>query len=113
MDRHAVSAADEVDARKDVAPLVGAADLQLATVVLVQPPVVVGLQQHVRELGVRDAVLALDPGADRLAGEHLVDGDVLADVAEEGQQRDVTGPLVVVDERPLALGSEHPRDLRP
>ena len=77
------AAADEVDAREDVAPLVRAADLQLAALVLVQPPVVVGLQQHVRELGVRDAVLALDPGSHRLPGQHLVDGHVLADVAQE------------------------------
>ena len=48
-------AADEVDAGGDVAPLVGAAHLQLDVVVLVQPPEVVGLEQHVAELGVGDA----------------------------------------------------------
>ena len=48
-------AADQVDAGDDVAPLVGAAGLQLDAVVLVQVAEVVGLQQHVAELGERDA----------------------------------------------------------
>ena len=42
-----VAPADQVDAREDVAPLVGAADLELAALVLVEPAVVVGLQEHV------------------------------------------------------------------
>ena len=81
-------AADQIDPGDDVAPLVGAADLQLDAVVLVQQPEVVGLQEHVAELGVRDAVLAVDAQLDRLLGQHLVDGDVLADVAEELEHRD-------------------------
>ena len=52
-------APDEVDARRDVAPLVRAAHLQLDVVVLAEVPEVVGLQQHVAELGVGDPVLAL------------------------------------------------------
>jgi hypothetical protein len=58
VDRRALLAPDEVDAREDVAPLVGAADLELAALVAVQVVVVVGLQEHVAELGVGDAVLA-------------------------------------------------------
>ena len=53
-------APDQVDAGDDVAPLVGATDLDGAVEVLVQPQVVVGLQQHVAELGERDAVLGVD-----------------------------------------------------
>src|SRR3954452_17925739 len=105
------AAANQIDAGQNVAPLVRATDLQLTALVLVQPPVVEGLQEHVGELGVRDPVLALDPGLDRLAGEHLVDRDVLADVPQEGQQRHVPGPVVVVDELPLPLGAEHPAHL--
>ncbi len=41
--RVAGAPADQVHPRQDVAPLIRAADLQLATFVLVQPPVVVGL----------------------------------------------------------------------
>ena len=39
-----VLAPDQVDPRQDVAPLVRAADLELAAVMLVEPPVVVRLQ---------------------------------------------------------------------
>ena len=104
-------AADEVDAREDVAPLVRAADLQLAALVLVQVGVVVGLEEHVAELRVGDAVLAGHAGLHALPGHHLVHGDVLADVAEEVEQPDVGGPREVVDERPAPLGAEDPADL--
>ena len=72
----------------DVAPLVGAAHLQLDVLVLAEPPEVVGLEQHVAELGVGDPVLALHAVPDRLLGHHLVDGHVLADVAEEVEHAD-------------------------
>ena len=91
-------APDQVDAGDDVAPLVGSADLDRAAEVVVQPQVVVGLQQHVAELGERDAVLGVDPHLDALAGEHLVDRDVLADVAQELEDRDRLRPVAVVDE---------------
>ena len=91
-------AADEVDAGEDVAQLVGPADLQLAAEVVVQPQVVVGLQQHVAELGVGDALLGLQADPHALAGEHLVDRGVLADVAQELEQRDRLRPVAVVDE---------------
>ena len=38
------------------------------------------------------------PGPHRLPGHHLVDGDVLADVAEEVEQAQVAGPVPVVDQ---------------
>ncbi len=86
----------------DVAPLVGPADLDRAAQVVVQPEVVVGLQQHVAELGEGDAVLGVDPQLDALARQHLVDGDVFADVAQELEDRDRLCPVTVVDERPAA-----------
>ena len=67
---------------------------------LVQVVVVVGLQQHVAELRVGDAVLARHPGLDALPGDHLVHGDVLADLAQEVEEVQVLGPGEVVDERP-------------
>ena len=67
------------------------AGLQLDTVRLVEVPEVVGLQEHVRELGVRDAVLALDAAAHRVLGDHLVDREVLAHVAQELEHRDRRG----------------------
>ena len=82
----------------DVAPLVGAAHLQLDVVVLAEVPEVVGLEQHVAELGVGDPVLALHAVPDRVLGHHLVDGHVLADVTEEVEHSDRGGPVGVVDQ---------------
>ena len=63
----AADLADELDAHGDVAPLVAAADLQVAAVVEVQAQEVVGLEQHVAELGVGDPLVrALEAGLDRL-----------------------------------------------
>ena len=107
----AVAPADEVDPREDVAPLVGAADLQLAAQVLVEVGVVVGLQEHVAELGVGDAVLPGHPGLHAVAGHHLVHGDVLAHVAQEVEQAELARPSQVVDQLPGALGPEDPPDL--
>ncbi len=86
---------DQPDAGDDVAPLVGAADLQCAAVALVQLDEVVGLQQHVAELGVGDA-LALEASPHRVAVEHDVDREVLADVAQELDRRHLRGPGQVV-----------------
>ena len=64
------------------------------------PPVqlqeVVGLQDLVAELGVADPP-GLQPGLDRFPAEHLVDREVLADVAEELQRRQRPGPVQVAD----------------
>src|SRR5439155_21699550 len=49
--------ATKLDAGGDVAPLVAAADLQLAFVVAAQDVKVEGLEQHIAELGVADARL--------------------------------------------------------
>jgi hypothetical protein len=58
---------------------------------------VVGLEQHVAELRVAHAVtLALEPVPDGVAGEHLVDREVLADVTEEGVRAHRAEPGVVV-----------------
>ena len=66
--------------------------------------VVVGLEQHVAELGVGDALLgALEAGLDGLLGDHLVDGEVLADVAEEVDEAVAAEPLGVVEQQALGL----------
>ena len=98
-------APDEIDAGDDVSPLVGPPDLDRAVEVVVQPEVVVGLQEHVAELGEGDAVLGVDALLDALPGQHLVHRDVLADVAEELEHRDGLRPLPVVDERTRSVGA--------
>ena len=79
----AVHAAAEIDAGNDVAPLIGAAHLQRAAVALVEFDEIVGLQHHVIEFEERQFLLAVEPHLDRVEGEHAVDREVLADIAQE------------------------------
>lgn len=88
--------ADEAGAGDDIAPLVLAAELQFAAIILVQDVEVVGLQEHVIEFEERQA--GFQPLFDRLGGEHLVDVEVPADVAQEIQVFDVPQPVGVVDQ---------------
>ena len=76
-------AAAEIDAVDDIAPLVGAAHLQHAAVALVQLDEIVGLQDHVVEFEERQFLFALEPHLHRVEGEHAVDREVAADVAQE------------------------------
>lgn len=93
---HAELPADQVGAGGDVAPLVGAADLQLAALLAPQPVEVVGLQQHVAELGVRQPGFALEPRAHAVLRDHHVDREVLADLAQEVEVVERHGPVGVV-----------------
>ena len=96
-----------VDPRGDVPPLIAPAHLQFDAVSVVQMPEVVRLQEHVAELGVREADLAGQAGLHRVLGEHLTDRDVLADIAKELQHRHRCRPLGVVDQgRRVALRAE-------
>ena len=72
---------------------------------------VVGLQEHVAELLVGDALLPLEAGPHRVLGHHLVDPEVLADVAQEVGEAQLPQPLGVVDH--LDLGAEDALDLGP
>ena len=67
---------------------------------LVQVDEVVGLEEHVAELGVaQPAVGPFQAALDRVLGEHHVDGEVLADVAEELQVAEAAHPVVVVHQQ--------------
>ena len=46
---------------------------------------------------------------DRLPSQHGVDGDVLADIAQEVEESDVAGPVTVVDQHHVV--AHHPGDL--
>ena len=72
---------DELGTSDDVAPLVAGAGLQFHSMRLIEVSEVVGLQQHVAELGVRDAVLALDTAAHRVFRHHLIDREVFPYIA--------------------------------
>ena len=93
----AVGAPDQLDAAGEVAPLVGAAELQRDAVVAVEVEEVHRLEQHVAELGVADP--RLEAALHDVARQHPVDREVLADVAQEVDRRQARGPVVVVDHR--------------
>ena len=96
----ATDLADELDPHGDVAPLVAATDLQFAAVVLVQAQEVVGLEEHVAELGVADALVrSLEARLDRLLAHHLVDREVLAHVAQELEGGECGQPVGVVEQQ--------------
>ena len=69
-------------------------DLELHAHRPVQVPVVGGLQEHVAELGEREP--APHPPLDRVLGEHVRDREVLPDVAQEVEHRDLAQPVEVV-----------------
>ena len=113
MDLRALAPADQLDARGDVAPLVAAAHLQLAALGPIEVPEVVGLDEHVAELGEADP--GLHPAPHRLLLQHVAEGEVLAGVAQEIDQAEVPEPVGVVAQ-PGGVGAlegEKPRELPP
>jgi hypothetical protein len=78
---------------------------------------IVRLQQHVRELGVADALIPIfEARPDRVLRHHVVDGEVLADVAQELEVADPLEPVVVVHHARRAGGVaevEEARELAP
>ncbi len=112
MHRCALHPANEVDAGRQVAPLVRAAGLQHASVSAMKLQVVQALEHLVAELGVADPA-CLEAGAHRLLGEHPVHAEVLADVAQEVDRRQRLGPIEVVRQhgRVVTLEADEPLDL--
>ncbi len=103
-------APDQVDAHGDVPPLVAPSELEAAAERVEQVEEVVRLEEHVAELGVGDALLgSCQPGSHRVLRGHLTDGEVLAHVSEELEERQRAEPLRVVDEdcgRPPSVAVE-------
>ena len=103
-----LDAPDQVDARHDVPELVAPAKLDRASLVAEQVQEVVRLQDHVAELGVADPLLAaLEARRDRVARDHLVHTEVLADVAQHVEVRHAAQPIDIVDD----LGRARPREV--
>ena len=86
--------ADELGTGGDVAPLVAATHLELAAFGAVEGEKVVALQQLIAELGERDTRLHALLHA--VLSHHVVDGDMLTDVADEIEEEVVFHPVVVV-----------------
>ncbi len=87
----------EVNAVDDIAPLVGAAHLQIAAIASRQFRIVIGLQNHVVELDERKLVFALQTQFDRIHGQHAVDRKVPANVAQHVEIIQFRQPLRIVD----------------
>ena len=66
---------------------------------------IVGLHHHVVELEQRQRLLALQPQLHRIEGEHAVDGEMRAEIAQERDVAELVQPLGVVDQQ-RAAGAE-------
>ena len=95
----ALDAADQLEPGGDVAPLVGATGLDLDVERPIEVQEIGRLQEHVAELGVRQA--GVEAGLDRVLGQHVRDREVLADVAQELEHAHRAEPVVVVDDAGL------------
>src|SRR6478609_9041048 len=92
-------AANQINPADDVAPLIRPTYLQGDAVLLEEMQEIVSLQEHVAELGVTDALLAvLQAIPDRVLLDHHVDREVLADVAQHLQVADALEPIRVVQD---------------
>ncbi len=99
---HAVHPSGQINPGGNVSPLVTASDLQLTFVVPVQTHKIVGLQQHVTELGVTDPRFTVQAAANRVFGHHHVDRKMLAHIPEKFQVADFLHPFQVVGhDRPV------------
>ena len=92
-----VQTAGQVDTGSDVAPLVGTADFQNRAVAFVQFGKVVALQQGIGEFGEGNThIVALDTLFDRFLVQHGVDGEMLADVAQEVEAVHAAEPVGII-----------------
>src|SRR5690606_10717798 len=81
----------------NVTPLVGSANLQRNAVQFIQAGKIIPLQQVVGELGKRDAlIVTVQTLFNRFFVDHLIHGEVLGDITEEGQHVHAAKPVVVV-----------------
>ena len=106
-DGHSISilaqlAADKLGAAQHIAPLVIAAELHVAAVMLEHVVEVVALHDHVVELEEGQALLHALLIA--LGAQHVVDGEAGAHVAQQLDVVQIQQPVAVVDDNCLALG---------
>ena len=93
-------AADEFRAAEHVRPLIVAAELHVAVVVLEQVVEIVGLHNHVVEF--KEAQALFHTLLVALGAEHIIDGEACADLAQKLDIVEVQQPVSVVDHDGLA-----------
>ena len=96
-ERGVLEPAAELDAHDDVAPLVLATELQRAAFGAPQVQEVVGLHDHVVEFKEGDAA-ALHAALHRVHGQHAVDAEVRADLAQQVDPAERGQPVGVVEQ---------------
>ena len=94
--------ADKLSTAQHVSPLVVAAELHIAAVLLEQHVEVVALHDHVVEL--QEGQTALPALLVALEGQHLVYAEACADFSQHVDVVEVHQPVCVVDHDSLALG---------
>ncbi len=94
-------AADKLCASEHIGPLVIAAELHIAAVVLIEVVKVVALHDHIVEL--KEAESLLHALLVALGSEHVVDGEACADLAQKLNVVEVKKPVGVVDHHCLAF----------
>ena len=62
---------------------------------------VVGLQQHITELCIRQTICFSNSTLHRIFGQHLIHCYVLTDLAQEVEHRDLASPVGVVNQSRL------------
>ena len=92
--------ADKLHPGGDIAPLIGATELQANILRLIEVQVVVSLEELVGEFGKGESLdrIRLETLLHRLLRHHIIDRDVLADVADEVKEAVVLHPVVVIDQ---------------
>ena len=107
-----VGAATEFDPVDDVAPLVGAAQLQRAAIFAVKLHEIIGLKDHVVEFEERQVLFPLKPDLHALEGQHPIDGEMAAIVAQEVDIFEIIEPVAVVDHDGIGLAGAECQELR-
>ena len=94
--------ADQLRAAEHIRPLVVAAELHVAAVILIELVEIVALHDHVVEF--EEGQTALPALLVALKGEHLVDREAGADLAQHIDIVELQEPVAVVDHERLAVG---------
>jgi hypothetical protein len=94
--------ADQIDAGDDVAPLIGAAELQSHVMLAVQLQKIVALQQRIGEFEKCQPLLAFQPRAHGIEGQHAADREMRTDFAQKFDEAEFIQPIRVVDQDGIA-----------
>src|SRR3989344_1664450 len=90
-------ASDEFDSRKDIAPLIGAADLHICPIFFIKMQIIVTLKKRVAEFRKGDRRFRIEAVLHDVFLYHRVHGEVLSHVAQEFEYFQFGKPAGVID----------------